>query len=300
MLSLFLYGLVFYFYQQSTIIKPQRVNSGEQSIQLKVITTKLTEISEEAVPLVEAVKDQQQREQEQIEEKQATETKETTTEEDPIAEVKEPIIVEEVIENAEPKTTEIVAVINSTTTPSEIKIASEHSARDDAALKGELFDKPFNLNLPAPPGSHKATRYADDKIIIPAVTVSSTTEKQSKKAVSSIQKEATKKKTKRVFKKENSSAKEQGVLQEAIVISGNKPTYPQRAILREQQGRVVVKLTVTMQGKAKNPQITRSSGFPILDDAVLNFIKNERFMPAHKGNEKITTEQLFSFRFELK
>lgn len=266
MLSLFLYGSVFYFYQQSTIIKPQQMNSGEQNIQLKLITAEAAEITEES--------------------------------EEPVAE--EEVVTHTEPEKAETKIIETAPVINSSANHSEIKIAQENSAREDAMLKGELFDEPFNLNLPAPPGSHKATRYADDKIIAPTATVNSTDKKQSKKPVSPTKTNKEKTKTKRVFKKENSSAKEQGVLQEAIVVSGNKPTYPKRAILRSQHGRVVVKLTVTMQGRAKNPQITRSSGFPILDDAVLDFVKNERFMPAHKGVEKITTEQLFSFRFELK
>lgn len=281
MLSLFLYGFVFYFYQQSTIIKSQQMNSGEPSIQLELLTTESIELITE--PVAHENKAQQT-------EKEPTIKQEKTA-------VKEPVAVEKVIKNTDQKTTETVTVINSTA-PSKIKVAYENSALDDATLKGELFDEPFNLNLPAPPGSYKATRYADDKIITAPVTVSSTSEKQNKKSLNPTKRN--KEKTKRIFKKENSSEKEQGILQEAIVVSGNKPTYPQRAILRNQHGRVVVKLTVTMQGKAKKPQITRSSGFPILDDAVLDFIRNERFMPAHKGNEKITTEQLFSFRFELK
>jgi len=110
------------------------------------------------------------------------------------------------------------------------------------------------------------------------------------------------KKTKVVFKKQpstSSSVENQGVLQEAIVVSGNKPIYPKTAILRNQQGRVVVEITVTTKGKAKNPKIITSSGYSLLDNAILDFIQKELFMPAHKGDEKITTKQVFSFRFEL-
>lgn len=296
MLSLFIYGSVFYFYQQTTIIKPQQMNSGEQSIQLKLITAEAAEepvAEEEVVTHSEPVKDK-----ESIKEEQTAELKEPVTKDKMVTDTEPEKAETKIIETAETAT-----VINSIANHSEIKIAQENSAREDAMLKGELFDEPFNLNLPAPPGSYKATRYADDKIIASTAAVNSTGKKQSKKLLKPTvteNKEKTNTKTKRVFKKENSSAKEQGVLQEAIVVSGNKPTYPQRAILRNQHGRVVVKLTVTMQGKTKNPQITRSSGFPILDNAVLDFVKNELFMPAHKGVEKITTEQLFSFRFELK
>ncbi|PKH04190.1 hypothetical protein CXF72_02245 [Psychromonas sp. MB-3u-54] len=96
-----------------------------------------------------------------------------------------------------------------------------------------------------------------------------------------------------------SSTENQGVLQEAIVVSGRKPVYPQRAILRNQQGRVVVKLIVTKKGRPKNPKILTSSGFSLLDDAVLAFINQELFMPALQGEDKVISEQLFAFRFEL-
>lgn len=96
-----------------------------------------------------------------------------------------------------------------------------------------------------------------------------------------------------------SSTTNQGVLQEAIVVSGRKPFYPQLAILRNQQGRVVVQLTVTKKGQPKNPKILTSSGFSLLDDAVLTFINQELFMPALQGEDKVSSEQLFSFRFEL-
>jgi protein TonB len=96
-----------------------------------------------------------------------------------------------------------------------------------------------------------------------------------------------------------SSTENQGVLQEAIVVSGRKPVYPQRAILRSQQGRVVVKLIVTKKGWPKNPKILTSSGFSLLDDAVLAFINQELFMPALQGEDKVISEQFFAFRFEL-
>jgi len=116
------------------------------------------------------------------------------------------------------------------------------------------------------------------------------------------------KKSKRIFKKKPpannapsvSAVKNTGVLQEALVVSGNIPAYPKRAILRKQQGRVVVELTVSISGTAQNPKIITSSGLAILDAAVLNFIARERFMPAHRGTEKVSSQQIFAFRFELK
>lgn len=96
-----------------------------------------------------------------------------------------------------------------------------------------------------------------------------------------------------------STAATQGVLQDAIVVSGQKPTYPRRAILRNQQGRVVVKMTVMSNGEAKDAEIVTSSGFSVLDKEVLAFINAERFIPALRGVVKVTSEQQFSFRFQL-
>lgn len=98
---------------------------------------------------------------------------------------------------------------------------------------------------------------------------------------------------------EPSAAAKQGVLQEAVVVSGNIPNYPNRAVLRMQQGRVVVKIMVMDSGKTTGAKIITSSGYSILDEEVLAFISRELFLPALRGTDKITAEQLFSFRFEL-
>ena len=109
-------------------------------------------------------------------------------------------------------------------------------------------------------------------------------------------------KPKRSFKKQVKAMPAPGeqTLQEAIAVSGNKPHYPKAAKSKQQQGLITVKFIVTMQGKTKNAQITKSSGHTILDGAMLEFIKKERFMPALKGIEKVTSEQQFSFKFALK
>ncbi|MCW8996131.1 MAG: energy transducer TonB, partial [Psychromonas sp.] len=178
------------------------------------------------------------------------------------------------------------------------KAIQETSALNDARLKSELFARDLSLE----PTTAKTLQESTEKMpltkdkatkVIPPVA---TQEKPQ-----ALQKQQ---KSKPVVKKKpaanRSSILSQGVLQEAIVVSGKTPVYPRRAILRNQQGRVIIKLTVTSKGKAKNPQIINSSGYSILDNAVLSFIEKELFMPAHKGDEKITTEQIFSFRFELK
>lgn len=200
-------------------------------------------------------------------------------------------------ENKQKQVKSIAAKIESKHTPqknlinvqqhSKIKVAKSIKAKqktqtnemiDDATLKAELFTAAINADL---------ARYKPQKKS-PITKHKQTALKQMKKS-------------KRVLKKQPAThpSETTGALQDAIVVSGNTPTYPKRAILRNQQGRVVVKLTVTTQGHAENSQIINSSNHILLDEAVLDFVQKERFMPAHKGDEKIAAEQVFSFRFEL-
>ncbi|WP_019616147.1 energy transducer TonB [Psychromonas ossibalaenae] len=271
-LSILLYGLFFYYNSQVTIVTPIQLNSEKQSMQVQFL--EVAPPRPEAVP-IEKVKAQ--------------------------AVVKQQEPAKRSAPQAEKKT--IAAAVVQTQSESQIKIANqelrksihETSAESDALLKSEQFEKDFYLDLPAAPVTRKAPV---KKINKPLKTA-----KQPPLSSEVIKQQD---KPKRVFKASPAnnaaapSTEKLGVLQEAIVVSGNKPTYPNRAILRNQQGRVVVKLTVTMSGRPKNPKVMTSSGYPILDNAVLEFIAKERFMPAHKGDEKITTEQLFSFRFGLK
>ena len=88
------------------------------------------------------------------------------------------------------------------------------------------------------------------------------------------------------------------ILQEAVAISGKKPKYPQRAALRQQKGQVKATMIVMKNGQARAIKLTTSSGHEMLDKAVLNFIENERFMPALKGQERISSEQSYSFSYQ--
>ena len=87
-------------------------------------------------------------------------------------------------------------------------------------------------------------------------------------------------------------------LQEAVAISGKKPKYPQRAALRQQKGQVKATMIVMKNGQTMAVKLTTSSGHEMLDKAVLNFIENERFMPALKGQDKISSEQSYSFSYQ--
>jgi len=274
-LTILLYGWFFYHHNQSTIILPVPLNSGQQVVDLQLLEMDgATEETETPVQKESTVK------------KEIIIKKESA--------VKKEIIVKKESAVKTAPATLLVSDLD-TQMPAEIKNAhqtlqktiEETAASSTAMLKAELFEADLDLDLPNRPAPKKTTPKGQTNA--PSI-ISEILQAQEK--------------SKRIFKKEpqtSVSSKIDGVvLQEAIVVSGNKPLYPERAILRNQQGRVVVKLTVTTKGKATETKILTSSGHAVLDDAVLDFIKNELFMPAHQGEEKITTQQIFSFRFELK
>ena len=310
--TILLYSGFFQFHKKSTIIPSIPLNSGQQAIQLEFIENAET-------PFVETTPDEPENTEEMV--KDPLEITETT--EQPIAEqsitkppAKTPSIAKQPIKEASIKesvTTKQPKIVIYSKNNAAIKIAKqklqksikETTAINDASLKAELFTKELQrpvepvtklVKKTIKPSTSTTTEETATTAIVPQIKIIRPAE-ITKKTTTSQQK-----KTKVIFKKQpstSSNVETQGVLQEAIVVSGNKPVYPKTAILRNQQGRVVVELTITTKGKAKNPQIITSSGYSILDNAILDFIQKELFMPAHKGDEKITTKQVFSFRFEL-
>lgn len=335
--TIILYGIFFHFHEKSTVISSLPINSGEQAIQLQFIeqaeeypdevtTTSPKEIEKEIIKetpkIVEAAKAEIK---EAITASPITEkpTKDTSKTKPKIVETAKSEInkaiktPEKQIEDTSKAKLKIVDIHSKN--DDKIKIAKqklqeaikETSAINDASLKAELFTEEFKLEpeqiteqIAESPTTQKDKVTEQSTAVITPTPIATKTPKiklirstKTAKKKSNLQQ----KKTKTVFKKQptGSNVENQGVLQEAIVVSGNKPIYPKTAILRNQQGRVVVKITVNVKGKAKNPKIVTSSGHSILDNAVLDFIQNELFMPAHNGEEKITTDQIFSFRFEL-
>ena len=108
-------------------------------------------------------------------------------------------------------------------------------------------------------------------------------------------------KPKRSFKKQikASNTPIQSGRQNAIAVSGNTPQYPDEAKNMGLEGDVTAKFIVNMQGKAKQAQIILSSGHQILDNALLEFVSKERFMPALEGTEKVTREQQLPYKYKL-
>jgi protein TonB len=268
-ISLVLYGFLFLYIDQPKRITTLPLNSGKQSVQVQFIS-------------------QANKQENPTKDKLAPPTGQKTVK-------ARPYVAEKVEEVAEVEVQSKKVIKSLMLSESDVKLKKQ------ALL--ESFAKAGSNNVANLKAANFRQKLAADK------TTANETERLSKTkqqvspspqtSSSAAKKVVVKKHPSENSSSPSSSTNNQGVLQEAIVVSGRKPVYPQRAILRNQQGRVIIKLTVTKKGLPKNPKILTSSGFSILDDAVLVFIEQELFMPALQGEDKVISEQLFAFRFEL-
>lgn len=68
-----------------------------------------------------------------------------------------------------------------------------------------------------------------------------------------------------------------------------KPDYPERARREGWEGTVLLAVLVDRRGGSKTVEVSRSSGFQLLDRAAVEAVKLWRFHPAHAGETKIAS-----------
>ena len=66
-----------------------------------------------------------------------------------------------------------------------------------------------------------------------------------------------------------------------------KPLYPESARREGRDGRVLLRVLIDDQGKAKSVEVSRSSGSDSLDQAATDAIKRWRFHPARAGDQPV-------------
>ena len=185
---------------------------------------------------------------------------------------------------------------------------STHSttASDSALLKGEFYQQTILVNLPPLPVKKKISTPKQIKREAKQASVSAKSPQNNTslkvKQPPSFKVNKQSEKPKRTFKKQIKTMPHIAIpgLQIAIAVSGNTPQYPVQAKVDKLQGTVTAKFIVNIQGKTKNSQVIYSSSHKVLDDALLEFVNKERFMPALDGIDKITSEQQLSFKYEIK
>jgi periplasmic protein TonB len=81
-------------------------------------------------------------------------------------------------------------------------------------------------------------------------------------------------------------------------LSQIQPHYPLGSRLRNEEGSVSVKVAVNGKGRAERVDVVQSSGYPALDRAAVDAVKNARFTSA-SGSGPVGGDITLSFRFKL-
>lgn len=75
------------------------------------------------------------------------------------------------------------------------------------------------------------------------------------------------------------------------------PIYPVDAARRGQQGTVIVVINVSPLGLTAGAEVVRSSGYPSLDNAVLDAVRTWRFRPAIRDGLAVPFDMPMQFVF---
>ncbi|HEV2693956.1 MAG TPA: energy transducer TonB [Verrucomicrobiae bacterium] len=78
-----------------------------------------------------------------------------------------------------------------------------------------------------------------------------------------------------------------------------EPPYPPTARRRHQEGLVLLIVKVDPQGRAVRVEIKSSSGFPLLDTAAQEAVRDWEFQPARVGMIAVASEIEVPVRFQL-
>lgn len=86
---------------------------------------------------------------------------------------------------------------------------------------------------------------------------------------------------------------------DADYLQNPKPVYPPMSRRLGEEGKVVLRVRVSVQGLPLAIEVSKSSGFPRLDDAARVAVERWRFVPARQGNEPIEASVLVPLNFTL-
>jgi protein TonB len=81
---------------------------------------------------------------------------------------------------------------------------------------------------------------------------------------------------------------------------GNNLVYPQDAIDMGWSGTTIIKFVVGRDGKARNPEILKSSGYPLLDKEAMAIVaKLPQFTPGEQAGEKVPVYYMLPVQFQI-
>lgn len=73
----------------------------------------------------------------------------------------------------------------------------------------------------------------------------------------------------------------------AVYLNNPQPPYPPMSRKMREQGRVILRVLIAVDGTARQVDIKVSSGYKRLDESALNTVRRWRFVPARRGDTPI-------------
>jgi protein TonB len=86
---------------------------------------------------------------------------------------------------------------------------------------------------------------------------------------------------------------------DADYLQNPKPVYPSMSRRHGEEGKVVLRVRVGVQGTSLTVEIKQSSGHPRLDEAARVAVEQWRFVPARQGSEAVESTVLVPLHFSL-
>lgn len=86
---------------------------------------------------------------------------------------------------------------------------------------------------------------------------------------------------------------------DAAYLQNPEPEYPALAQQLNEEGRVLLRVLVSPEGRAEQVELKQGSGFSRLDQAALAAVKRWRFQPARRGAESVAAWVLVPITFHL-
>lgn len=77
------------------------------------------------------------------------------------------------------------------------------------------------------------------------------------------------------------------------------PSYPSEAVAKEQEGLVLLSVSIDRRGRPQKVELKKSSGFPLLDESALKTVKKWKFSPGRTGALIMESEATIPVRFRL-
>lgn len=93
-------------------------------------------------------------------------------------------------------------------------------------------------------------------------------------------------------------ALEKGLV-EARILELPEPAYPALSRKRGEEGKVIIKVEISAEGKVLKARVARSSSYSRLDRAALKAIESAAFTPATKYGTPVESVKKIAYRFEL-